>query len=120
MNQQIIKEFFTVILESQECVKKHTTRQDIEEFEKSFAKLNIAYTPKIHVLIDHVADFCEEYGCLGPFSTQSGESCHSDFRNTMKNYFVHELTNNELYAKKLLAAVNKYNAKHLQNSVKRR
>ena len=73
----------------------------------------------MHILIDHVADFCEEFGSLGPFSTQAGESVHSDFKKTWQHYFVHESTSPEVFAKRLLKAVNKYNAKHVQNSIKR-
>ena len=100
-------------------VVSSTIRRDIEKFAKLYAKLDISYTPKVHILIDHVADFCEEFGPLGPLSTQAGESAHSDFKKTLKNYWVHEITNPELFAKKFLAAVNKYNAKHVQNGIKR-
>ena len=66
--------------------------------------------------LEHVADFCDKYGCLGPYSTQSMESAHSNFKTTWANYSVDEITNPTLFAKKLLQAVIKYNSKHVQNS----
>ena len=65
-----------------------------------------------------MADFCEEFGSLAYYSTQAGESSHSDFKKTLKNYFTHEITDKELFAKNLLAAVIKYNSKHVQNGMK--
>ena len=94
-----------------------TTRRDIEKFKQAFSKLEINYTPKIHVLIDHVANFCEEFGSLAYFSTQAGESAHSDFKGTIKHYWVDEMTNPDIFAKKLLAGVNKYNSKHIYKSL---
>ena len=91
---------------------------DIEKFAKLYAQLNISYTPKVHILIDHVADFCDEFGSLGPFSTQSGESAHKNFKKTWGHYLVHETTSPELFQTQLLKAVNKYNAKHFRNSLR--
>ena len=71
---------------------------------------------KVHILIAHVADFCDQYGSLGPYSCQAGESVHSDFKRTIANYFVYEETDPKLFAEGLLKAIKKYNSKHLQNS----
>ena len=60
-----------------------------------------------------MADFCDKYGPLAPFSTQAGESAHSSFNKTWVNYLVHEITNPKLFGEQLLKAVLKYNSKHV-------
>ena len=117
---------FVTVLESFNKVKKScfgktlssTTRRDIEKFAKLYAQLNISYIPKVHILVDHVADFCDEFGSLAAFSTQSGESAHKNFKKTWAHYLVHESTSPDLFQTQLLKAVNKYNAKHLRNSLR--
>ena len=47
-------------------------KQDIMEFKKAYEKLNIPMTNKVHVLVAHVADFCEKKNKgLGFFSEQA-------------------------------------------------
>ena len=47
-------------------------RADIQDFREAYEKLNIAMTNKVHVLVDHVADFCEKHQKgLGFFSEQA-------------------------------------------------
>ena len=42
------------------------------EFKKAYEKLNIPMTNKVHVLVAHVADFCEKKNKgLGFFSEQA-------------------------------------------------
>ena len=41
---------------------------------------DISITPKVHILTEHVPDFCKKHGySLGWYSEQALESCHYDF-----------------------------------------
>lgn len=85
---------------------------DIDDFKKSYEKLNISVTIKIHAIFFHVKEFCRKYGKgLGFFSEQAFETVHHDFEETWQNFRRSE----ELpsYGKKLLRAVCTYNCGHL-------
>lgn len=42
-------------------------------------KRRVRYFYKVHVLLMHVEDFVDEFGPLGPFSEQAGETLHSEW-----------------------------------------
>ena len=45
---------------------------DIENFRQAYLALGINITPKVHILLDHVGDFCIRNQCgLGFFSEQA-------------------------------------------------
>ena len=47
-------------------------KRDIANFEKAYKKLNISVTNKVHILIDHVPQFCDRVQKgLGFFSEQA-------------------------------------------------
>ena len=47
-------------------------KRDISNFKKAYEKLNIPMTNKVHILVAHVAEFCEKTGRgLGYFSEQA-------------------------------------------------
>ena len=47
-------------------------KEDITKFAKAYDKLDIPRTNKVHILIDHVPDFCEKHQRgLGYFSEQA-------------------------------------------------
>ena len=87
-------------------------KSDIQEFKRCYDLLGINVINKVHVLVDHVPEFCErKQKALGYFTEQASEAVHCDFKTTWKYYQVSE--ENEKFPEKLLAAVLKYNAKHL-------
>ena len=49
-------------------------------FAADYYRLGISVTPKVHAVIYHIAEFCELTG-RGPWSEQTGESVHYDFKN---------------------------------------
>ena len=53
---------------------------------------NISITTKVHILTEHVPDFCKKHGySLGWYSEQALESCHYDFlRNCWENRATRE------------------------------
>ena len=73
----------------------------------------VSMTPKIHILIDHVPEFCESKGRgLGFFNEQASESVHHDFELIWKNYKVLCETHPK-FAEQFLRAVLEYNQRHL-------
>ena len=58
-------------------------------FARDYIKLGITVTPKVHVVMFHIAEFClmTVWG-LGPWSEQTGPSVHHDFKETWKRYKV--------------------------------
>ncbi len=58
-------------------------KEAIDRFKRAYLALNLTVTPKIHVIFDHITQFCEEKKSgLGKFSEQASESVHSDFKKT--------------------------------------
>ena len=71
-------------------------------------KLGITVTPKVHTVMYHVAEFCIMTGRgLGPWSEQTGESVHHDFKETGMRNNVNDIE------RQLLKAVSIYNSQHL-------
>ena len=61
----------------------------------------------------HIEEFCSltDHG-LAPWSEQTGESIHHDFKETWKDFNV-KLVDNPVYANHLLRAVQQYNGQHI-------
>ena len=98
------------------CYGKHLSldyKDKIKKFRACYKKLNIDVTPKIHAVFYHIEEFCEIVKMpLGPFSEQTAESLHSDFKAIWKNYKVRD-TGHDEYSKRLLESVIAYNSGHL-------
>ena len=61
-------------------------REKIAEFESAFRDIGLdlqPVTPKVHVVLHHLADFVDENGPLGQFNEQTFESVHYAFANHM-------------------------------------
>ena len=61
-------------------------REKIAAFESAFRDIGLdlqPVTPKVHVVLHHLADFVEENGPLGQFNEQTFESVHYAFANHM-------------------------------------
>ena len=54
--------------------------QDISKFAEYYQGLEISTTPKVHILIAHVPQFCQKYSSQSLFSEQASESVHSIFK----------------------------------------
>ena len=88
---------------------------DIHAFEKSFLKLDISITPKVHAVIHHLPQWLElGKGPLGHHSEQATEACHYDFQHVLKNYAFNPLKLEQM-AMQYLRAVLKYNSLHLND-----
>lgn len=87
-------------------------RQLIKNFEGACTHLKIVKFSKLHILVDHVADFIErKQKPLGFYSEQASESVHADFQKTWDHY--KRATSNPVYGNHLYRAVLRYNKKHL-------
>ena len=76
-------------------------------------KLKINVTPKIHAGFHHIIEFCQMKKLeLGPWSEQTAESVHHDFKTVWSNFNVRDINHPE-YAKRLLNAIIMYNSQHL-------
>ena len=55
----------------------------VHKFKAAYLAFEIAVTPKIHEIFDHVPEFCSlKKTNLGKFSEQVSESVHADFKST--------------------------------------
>lgn len=87
--------------------------QNISTFKDAFLALEIGVTPKIHTIIHHVPQFCQNTGTgLGKWSEQTSEAVHHDFSVTWSRFKINCLDHPN-YGKKLLQAVCHYNSSHL-------
>ena len=87
----------------------------IMKFKEIYVDLGLSITPKVHILIEHVPDFCKKHGrSLGWYSEQALESCHYDFlRNCWEKQSYKRPLGHPAYAQKLMAAVIAYSSKHI-------
>ena len=84
----------------------------IGDFQRSYMDLNIPITPKLHAIFVHVKQFCSKHNLsLGPYSEQSSESVHADFKSVWKHFSVD--INHPNFGNQLLLAVLKYNGMHM-------
>ena len=87
----------------------------IKNFKQVYSDLHIKVTPKVHILTEHIPDFCEKNNrSLGWFSEQALESTHHDFHvNTWKKQSYKRNLGHSNYASKLKDAVVSYNSKNI-------
>ena len=85
----------------------------ISEFKECYTKLGISVTPKVHAVLHHISEFFDikKMG-LAPWSEQTAESIHSDFKKIWSNFIVRDTCNPEC-GKRLLEAIITYNSQHL-------
>ena len=81
--------------------------EKIEIFEMYYKQLEIPIFPKAHHVMDHLVEFVNRHGPLGPFCEQSFESAHHEFSKLWKNY-KREIGHKE-YARNLMRAGIDYN-----------
>lgn len=88
-------------------------KEKISAFAASYSLLGISTTPKVHIIIAHVADFCENVNSgLGPFSEQAFESAHHSFQSFWSKRLVRDIENPS-YSAALLKTVIEFNSKHI-------
>ena len=76
-------------------------------------KLGVTVTPKVHAIMFHVAEFYLMMGRkLGPWSEQTEESIHRDFKKTWQRYKVYD-TDRRIYGENHLKVVSVYSSQHL-------
>ena len=80
---------------------------------KTFEDKAVEIIPKIHILLDHVPDFCESNNCaLAFFNEQASEHVHKDFLQIWKNYKILS-EDHPKYDSQFLSAGLEYNQRHL-------
>ena len=83
-------------------------KEKIAKFKTSYQKLDMEVFPKIHIVFDHIGDFCDRHGPLGPYAEQSFESVHYAFAEMWKTSYKRNM-DDESYPGKLLDAVVQFN-----------
>ena len=85
----------------------------IQDFKSAYMKLGIPVSLKVHIIFEHIIQFCDKYNKrLGWFSEHGLESSHYDYYPFwVKSYKVS--MNHPKYAEKKLQSVIMYNALHL-------
>lgn len=92
---------------------RYDFQEKIAEFETSFLDLGIGITPKVHILLRHVPEFCWRHEkALGRFSEQASESVHVALKEFWKKRKVSDLSNPR-YEQSLRQTVVEFNSKHL-------
>ena len=74
--------------------------ENIKLFKAAYMRLQINVTPKVHAVFYHIEEFCtrNQFGLgLGPYSEQTSESIHHDFKLTWKNFAIKD-TDHPQYA----------------------
>ena len=85
---------------------------EARRFEETYLKLDIPVTPKVHIVIFHVPELCNEFRRgLGIYSKQATESVHYDFDSFGEKYKVNR--NHPEFGSHLLKAVSAYNAHNI-------
>ena len=85
----------------------------IDDFEVAWHDLGLPITPKVHLVIKHLAEELDRNGHGTALLNESaGESVHADFDRHYSGFIVKD-TNSESYPKKLLRAIQIYNADHI-------
>ncbi|PAA75279.1 hypothetical protein BOX15_Mlig024734g1, partial [Macrostomum lignano] len=84
----------------------------IENFGAAYLALGLTVTPKVHVFLCHVSEFCHRTGrALGACSEQAVESAHSDFQRTWQRYRLP--ADHPQFGNRLLQATVAYNSWHI-------
>ena len=85
----------------------------LHQFKISYLKLGIPVTLKVHIVFEHVLQFCEKYGNgLGLYSEHSLESTHYDYKPFWEKSYKLAMTHPN-YGEKLLNSLYMYNALHI-------
>ena len=88
-------------------------KKAIDNFMFAYLGLGIPVSPKVHIIFEHIAPFCEKYDKgLGWFAEHAVESCHYDYFPFWETSYKVSM-NNPRYAEQLLNAIVMYNALHL-------
>ena len=88
-------------------------KEIIKNFKEAYSRLDISITPKIHAVFFHIEEFCDLTGMgLGPWSEQTSESLHQEFKQCWQKFYVKD-NDNPIYKDRLLAAVQHFNSLNL-------
>ena len=85
----------------------------LADFKSAYRALEISITTKVHLVFEHVEDFCKMNGCgLGAFSEHAFESVHRDFADHWTRHLVKDKKNPKFW-ENLIQTVCEYNAGHI-------
>ena len=88
-------------------------KDKIKSFYDAYCDLGIIVTPKIHILVKHVPEFCKmKNASLSLFSEQASESVHANFKKFWERRKVKSL-DNQNYTKALFDSVVEFNSFHI-------
>ncbi|KAF4683867.1 hypothetical protein FOZ60_008529 [Perkinsus olseni] len=88
-------------------------RDSIVAFRSAWSNTGLRWTPKVHILCDHVVEYLENYEAdddvgLGLSSEQSGESLHARVQRVWNQLFKVN-ADNELFSQRLIDCMVTYN-----------
>lgn len=110
---QALRDFHQVVISCFGRELHPDFREHLDKFATSYRDIGISVTPKVHIVIAHVGDFCEQANSgLGPYSEQAFESAHKVFQNFWSKHLVKDLENPS-YPHALLKSVVEFNSKHV-------
>ena len=79
-------------------------------FKTQILGLGISITPKVHIIFEHVPQYCSRFGRgLGLTSEQAGESVHSLFKRSFQKLKVNDVSSPR-WATNVLKTVLDFNA----------
>ena len=88
-------------------------KHKINAFRGAYKRLQISVTPKVHAVFFHISEFCDVVKMgLSPWSEQTAESLHHDFKGMWNSFKVRD-TNHPEYGNRLLQSIIMYNSQHL-------
>merc|ERR1712055_839787 len=111
----ILRSLYEVILSCFGMTLEPGYENDIIRFKEIYVDLGLSITPKVHILIEHVPDFCKKHGhSLGMYSEQALESSHYDFlKNCWEKQSYKRPLGHPAYSQNLMTAVIAYSSKHI-------
>ena len=120
-NDSVQRQAFLTCFQTFKVVVDKCFGKDLEEgwvealadFKCAYKALQISITTKVHLVFDHVENFCKMNGCgLGAFSEHAFESVHRDFADHWTRHLVKSKLNPKFW-ENLLKTLCEYNAGHI-------
>lgn len=85
----------------------------VTDFCDAYQQLGISITTKVHIVKDHLLNFCEKNGCgLARYSEQSFEAVHADFAKYWERHQIKDKSSDR-YGERLRQTVKEYNSAHI-------
>ena len=102
-----LKSFYALYLSCFQMTLATNWQNNLRDFRLKIEKLKWKTgSTKLHIILDHLDQFIQTKGPLGPFNEQASEAVHHDWKKTWDDYKKYNHEDNLLYA------VGRYNYRH--------